>query len=75
MKDIGGVIAEALSEEGEGVGGEGEGEGEVLVREELHTAWVPTPHTQQLLAQVQPTKDPNYLTCPALVADVRMVGL
>ena len=56
-----------MSEEG--------GEGEVSIREELHTAWVPTPQTQQLLAQAQPTKDPNYLTCPALVADVRVVSL
>ena len=59
-------MGEALSEEGE--------EGEVSIREELYTAWLPTPQTQQLLAQAQPTKDPNYLTCPALVADVRVVS-
>ena len=71
----GGVSAEPSSEAG---GAEGEGgaeiEGEVLIREDLHTAWIPTPQTQQLLSQAQPTKDPNYLTCPALVADVRAVS-
>ena len=69
-----GVSAEPSSEAGgEGEGG-GETEGEVLIREDLHTAWIPTPQTQQLLSQAQPTKDPNHLTCPALVADVRSVG-
>jgi hypothetical protein len=72
VQDVGGV-GEAVSE-GEG-GEEGGEEGEVSIREELYAAWVPTPQTQQLLAQSQPTKDPNYLTCPALVADVRLVGL
>lgn len=72
VKDVGG--GEPLSEEGGGERGREE-ESEVLVREELYTAWVATPQTQQLLAQAQPTKDPNYLTCPALVADVRMVSL
>ena len=72
VKDVGG--GETLSEEG-GREGEREGEGETLIREDLYTAWVATPQTQRLLAQAQPTKDPNYLTCPALVADVRMVSL
>ena len=63
VKDVAGV-SETLSEEREG---------EVLIHEELHTAWVPTPWTQQLLAQTQPTKDPSHLTCPALVAGVRVV--
>ena len=71
VKDVG--SGETLSEEGEREG-EREGEGEVSIREELYTAWVATPQTQRLLAQAQPTKDPNYLTCPALVADVRMVS-
>jgi hypothetical protein len=71
VQDVSGV-GEAVSE---GEEGEGRGEGEVLVREELYAVWVPTPQTQQLLAQSQPTKDPNYLTCPALVADVRLVSL
>ena len=44
------------------------------IREELQTAWVPTAKTQQLLTQAQPSRDPNNLTCPALVADVRMVS-
>ena len=56
-----------------GVAGEAISEAEVI-HEELHTAWIPTPKIQQLLSQTQPTKDPNYLTCPALVADVRMVS-
>ena len=72
VKDVG--SGETLSEEGEREG-EREEEGETLIREELYTAWVATPQTQRLLAQAQPTKDPNYLTCPALVADVRMVSL
>ena len=71
----GGVSAEPLSEVGGREGEEGgEIEGEVLIREDLHMAWIPTPQTQQLLSQAQPTKDPNYLTCPALVADVRAVS-
>ena len=45
------------------------------IPEEIHMAWVPTPKTQELLTQSQPTKDPNHLTCPALVADVRMVSV
>ena len=73
VKDVGG--GESLSEEGGEREGEREGEGEISIREELYTAWMATPQTQRLLAQAQPTKDPNYLTCPALVADVRMVSL
>ena len=64
LKDVSGGGSESLS------GGE---RGEE-VREEVHTAWIPTPHTQLLLAQKQPTKDPAHLTCPALVADVRVVS-
>lgn len=45
------------------------------VPEEIFTAWLPTAKTQELLNQPQPTKDPNYLTCPALVVDVRMVSV
>lgn len=44
------------------------------VPEEVQRAWVPSPPTQALLSQPQQTKDPSHLTCPALVADVRMVG-
>ena len=45
-----------------------------LVPEEIYTAWLPSPKTQEVLNQSQPSKDPSYLTCPALVADVRMVS-
>ena len=48
--------------------------GDEEVSEEIYTAWIPSPRTQELLAQPQPTKDPSHLTCPALVADVKMVS-
>lgn len=47
---------------------------ELEVAEAIYTAWVPSAKTQELLNQSQPTKDPSHLTCPALVADVRMVS-
>ena len=67
VKDVvgGGGVSETRSEEEEG---------EIVIREDLQTAWIPTPRTQQLLAQDQPTKDPSNLTCPALVADVQVVS-
>ena len=42
------------------------------VREALYTAWIPSPWTQSLLSQ--PTSvTQQHLTCPGLVADIKMV--
>ena len=42
------------------------------VREALYTAWIPSPWTQGLLSQPS-SMTQQHLTCPGLVADIKMV--
>ena len=42
------------------------------VKEALYTAWVPSPWTLGLLSRQTPV-DQSHLTCPGLVADIKMV--
>ena len=42
------------------------------VKEALYTAWVPSPWTLGLLSRRTPV-DQSHLTCPGLVADIKMV--
>ena len=46
-------------------------DGAAGVREALYTAWLPSTRTQEMLAN--PREAAQHLTCPGLVADVRMV--
>ena len=46
-------------------------DGAAGVREALYTAWLPSMRTQEMLAD--PREAAKHLTCPGLVADVRMV--
>lgn len=48
--------------------------GEAEVKEALYTAWLPSPWTQELLANPPPSTTTQHLTCPGLVADIKMVG-
>ena len=49
--------------------------GEAEVKEALYTAWLPSPWTQELLANPPPGMTTQHLTCPGLVADSKMVRL
>ena len=42
------------------------------VKEALYTAWIPSPWTLDLLSRQTPV-DQSHLTCPGLVADIKMV--
>ena len=44
------------------------------VREALYTAWIPSPWTQGLLSQPASVTQ-QHLTCPGLVADIKMVRM
>ena len=46
-------------------------DGAAGVREALYTAWLPSARTQEMLAN--PREAAQHLTCPGLVADVKMV--